>query len=73
MYGFHRMPLQTLLEKLDIESEQGGTNIGFSGWSHPDFTRDGKGWVGMTPRPSRARQEKKAHKERARETDRGKA
>ena len=59
VYGFRRLSAAELVARVDID-----TTDGFSAWSHPDFTRDDKSTLHrMTPRPSRARQLKKAKKE----------
>jgi len=59
VYGFRRLSAAELVARVDID-----TADGFSAWSHPDFTRDDKSTLHrLTPRPSRARQLKKAKKE----------
>ncbi|GAA5838549.1 hypothetical protein JCM9279_003278 [Rhodotorula babjevae] len=58
VYGFRRLSAAELVARVDID-----TTDGYSAWSHPDFTRDDKSTLHrMTPRPSRARQLKKAKK-----------
>ncbi|GAA5907733.1 hypothetical protein JCM8208_005502 [Rhodotorula glutinis] len=59
VYGFRRLSAAELVARVDIDSTDG-----YSAWSHPDFTRDDKSTLHrMTPRPSRARQLKKAKKQ----------
>ncbi|GAA5944351.1 hypothetical protein JCM3775_002893 [Rhodotorula graminis] len=59
VYGFRRLSAAELVARVDIDSTDG-----YSAWSHPDFTRDDRSTLHrMTPRPSRARQLKKAKKQ----------
>lgn len=61
VYGFNRVPLTTLYEKLEID--QTSSTASYNGWYHEDFNRDTNDWVRMTPRPSRARAAKKVARE----------
>ncbi|BGP36488.1 hypothetical protein JCM10450v2_000387 [Rhodotorula kratochvilovae] len=59
VYGFRRLTNAELLSRVDVATAEG-----YSGWSHPHFTRDEKtGLHLLTPRPSRARLVKKAEKQ----------
>ncbi|GAA6056008.1 hypothetical protein JCM3770_002139 [Rhodotorula araucariae] len=59
VYGFRRLTNSELLSRVDVASVDG-----YSGWSHPHFSRDDKSRLHLlTPRPSRARLIKKAEKQ----------
>ncbi|KAL8283676.1 hypothetical protein RQP46_005471 [Phenoliferia psychrophenolica] len=66
VYGFQRLPIQTLFEKIDSKAPN---TASFNGWTHKDFTRDSHDWVLMTPRPSRARLAKKIVREQEKEKE----
>lgn len=61
VYDFKRLPLPDLLDKLDLGPS--ANTIEYSGWYHPYFLRDDHSRLSlMTPRPSRARAQKKQDK-----------
>ncbi|KAI5475208.1 hypothetical protein MNV49_001832, partial [Pseudohyphozyma bogoriensis] len=79
VYEFTRLPLATLLAKLDLPAPSSSSSsstsndhgTAYSGWSHPQFVRGNQDeLIKMKPRPSKARQKKKEEKERAREKER---
>ncbi|KAM0755878.1 winged helix DNA-binding domain-containing protein [Meredithblackwellia eburnea MCA 4105] len=62
VYDFKRLPLPELLEKLDLGPT--ASTVEYSGWYHPSFKRDDVSLLAtMTPRPSRARLQKKIEKQ----------
>ncbi|KDE06032.1 hypothetical protein MVLG_03586 [Microbotryum lychnidis-dioicae p1A1 Lamole] len=61
VYGFARLSPSELISKLDITSTHE-----YSGWRHPSFTRDDhRKMHTLTPKPSRARAQKKVEKQEA--------
>ncbi|SCV68663.1 BQ2448_784 [Microbotryum intermedium] len=61
VYGFVRLSPSELISKLDITSTHD-----YSGWRHPSFTRDDHSKMHtLSPKPSRARAQKKVEKQEA--------